>query len=100
MPETLRRRMSIATELATWSDAMPSLLRKVDVVLELPNLTATQRLDIELITARVGSVFMAIGVAVEADASCERLVATMDRLREEITAADATLDGLLRPLAS
>jgi hypothetical protein len=100
MAETMRRRISIAQELATWSDALPGLLRKLDVVLELPNLTATQRLDIDLIAARIGSVFVAIGLAVDADASCERLLATMDRLREEITAADATLDGLLKPLAS
>jgi hypothetical protein len=50
----MRRRISIAQELATWSDAMPGLLRKLDVVLELSNLTATQRLDIELITVRIG----------------------------------------------
>jgi hypothetical protein len=100
MAETMRRRISIAQEWATWSDALPGLLRKLDVVLELPNLTATQRLDIDLIAARIGSVFVAIGLAVDADASCERLLATMDRLREEITAADATLDGLLKPLAS
>jgi|HubBroStandDraft_2_1064218.scaffolds.fasta_scaffold2152553_1 hypothetical protein len=96
----MRRRISIAQELATWSDAMPGLLRKLDVVLELSNLTATQRLDIELITVRIGSVFVSIGVAVDADASCERLLAIVDRLRDEMAAADATLEGLLKPLAN
>jgi hypothetical protein len=40
----------------TWAGAMPGLLRKIDVVLELPYITETQTLDIELIAVRVGAV--------------------------------------------
>jgi uncharacterized membrane protein YczE len=59
---------------------VPRLLRKIDVVLELTYITETQTLDIELIAVRVGMVLMAIGEAVNADASCDRLTASMDRL--------------------
>jgi hypothetical protein len=100
MSENMRRRLSIAKELATWADAIPALLRKIDVVLELSYLTETQTLDIELISVRVGMVFMSIRKATDTDESYDRLIASTDRLREEIVAADAALDSLLKPSVS
>jgi hypothetical protein len=89
MLETLRRRWNIAKELATWSDALPHLLRKLDAALELASLTPTQRFDLELMVVRIEAVFRAIDAAVGADATYERSIATMDRLREEMTATAA-----------
>jgi len=97
MEENSRRQLSIARKLATWAAVIPGLLKKIDVVLELPHITEAQAFDIELIVVRIESVFMAIGEEVEADASYDRLIANIDRLGEEIKTADATLDQLLKP---
>jgi len=99
MGENERRRLSIAQELKRSADAIPRLLRKIDQVLELPDITRAQALDAELIAARIGMVFFAIKKAVVADAGYEQLVASTDRLREEITTANATLDGLIKLVA-
>jgi len=48
-PEIYSRRLSIARELTTWAGAMPRLIRRINEVLKLSDITETQAIDIELI---------------------------------------------------
>jgi hypothetical protein len=93
MEEATRRRK----ELMTWAYAAPRLIRRIDDVRCLPNVTASQALEVESISERIGILLRAIHEVVEADESDERLTASMDCLREKVTSADATLNRLLRP---
>jgi hypothetical protein len=94
MNETTRRQMSIAKELMTWVCAMPRLISRIDEVVCLPNITSGQKLEVELIRHRIEDLFRNLHASVEADEGCERLTASMDRIREEIAAADDKLDRL------
>jgi hypothetical protein len=94
--ENSRRQLSIAKGLATWAAAIPRLLRKIDVVLELSDITETQALAIEVIEERVGTVLRTIVDAVKTDASYDLLIAITDRLREEIMEGDLALDRMLQ----
>jgi hypothetical protein len=76
---------------------MPELIRRVDGALCLPHLAHAQRDNIASIGERIGLRFRAIQVAVDSDTSYEQLIASMDRLREEIATSDHTLDRLLLP---
>jgi hypothetical protein len=88
------RQLSIAKELIKWADAMPRLIERIDDVLKLPFISETQAVEIESIAERVETLFLGIREAVN-DHNYNRLVASVDRLREEIVAGDATLDRLL-----
>lgn len=96
MPETMRRRLSIARELMTWAEALPRLLARIDKVLKLPDITKAQTADIESIAELVGTVFLGIREAVDSD-DYDRMIASVDRLREEIARANEILDRLLKP---
>ena len=54
MEEANRRRLSIAKELMTWAYAAPRLIRRIDDVRCLPNVTASQPLEVESISERIG----------------------------------------------
>ena len=96
MDENQRRRLSIAKELMMWGNAVPHVLAKIDKVLKLREVSETQASDIESIAEIVGTVFLGIREAVDSD-DYDRLVAGVDRLREEIVTANAILDRLLKP---
>jgi phage terminase Nu1 subunit (DNA packaging protein) len=99
MDETRRRRLSIARELAAWVGAIPRLLRKIDEVLKLPHVTEAQAVDIDSIKELIRTLILSIREAVD-DEDLNRLSASIDRLREKISAADRTLDRLLKPKES
>jgi hypothetical protein len=97
MDETNRRQVSITRELMTWAYAMPRLIGRIDDVPCLPRITRSQMIEAESIRQRIRVVLSALHAAVEADEEFERLTANMDRLREEIAAADVTLDRICMP---
>jgi hypothetical protein len=78
---------------------MPSLIRRIDAALFLPDLTETQKLDLETMSDRIGIQLRSIQKVVNSDGSYERLLASMDRLREELATSETTLDRLLLPRA-
>jgi hypothetical protein len=94
MDESNRRRLSIARELMTWADALPRLLSKIDKVLKMSEVSEAQATEIASMTELVGSVFLGIREAVDSD-DYDRLLASVERLREEILTANAILDRLL-----
>ena len=96
MDRDQRRRSSIAKELMTWADALPRILAKIDDVLKLPDITVAQAKEIQSIADTVGAVFLGIREAARAD-DYDRLMAGVDRLREEIITADTILDRLIKP---
>ena len=59
------------------------------------HLTEAQKFDLETMSDRIGIRFRSIQKVIESDGSYERLLASTDRLREEIAASEATLDRLL-----
>jgi hypothetical protein len=81
----------------TWARAMPRLIRRIDSALCLQHLTEVQKFDLETTSDRIGIQFRAIQQVIEHDESYERLLASMERLRGEIAASEATLDRLLMP---
>jgi hypothetical protein len=93
--ETARRRLSISRELMTCAYITPRLIRRIDDGLCLPNVTPVRTIEVESIGQRIGVLLKSIHAAVEADHSYEQLSASLDRLREEIAAADLTLNQLL-----
>jgi hypothetical protein len=95
MDETTCRQLSISQELMICANATPRLIRRIDKVLCLPNVTPVQTVEVESIGQRIGVLLRSIHAAVEADHSYEQLAASLDRLREEIAAADVTLNRLL-----
>src|ERR1700728_1235045 len=95
MDETSRRRGSIASELMTWAYATPRLMRRIDSVVCLQEISPSPAREAESIGQRIALLSTAIHDPIEADGeSYERLTASMDRLREELSAADTTLDWL------
>jgi hypothetical protein len=93
--EYSQHRQSIVRELLTWAYATPRLIRRIDSALCLPHLTEAQKFDLETMSDRIGIRFRSIQKVIESDGSYERLLASTDRLREEIAASEATLDRLL-----
>lgn len=78
----------------TWADALPRLLSKIDKVLKMSEVSEAQATEIASMTELVGSVFLGIREAVDSD-DYDRLLASVERLREEILTANAILDRLL-----
>ena len=81
----------------TWSVALPSVLTKIDQVLKLRDVKETQAAEIESIAELSGPYSLGISEAAHAD-DYDRLIVSVDRLREEIVTADAILDDLLKPI--
>ena len=95
MDDARRQRLSLARELITWGKNLPRLIKRIDDALELPNLSLVQENDMQSMAEGLLYSFRAVGRIVQADDNYGHLVAATDRLREEITAAEATLHQLL-----
>ena len=91
--------MSIARELMSWGDALSSILAKIDELLKSPEITVAQATDVQTIADNVGIIMRGIGEAARTN-DYHRLDASVERLREEIVAAAATLERLLKPESS
>jgi hypothetical protein len=89
------RQLAIANDLIKWADAIPGLIARIDEVLKLPRLTEAQTLEIEAIAERIEALFRGIREAVN-DRNYDRVTACIDRLRDEITAGDATLERFVQ----
>jgi hypothetical protein len=96
MDEERERRISIARELATWAGVIPRLLHKMDEILRLPHVSEDQALAIEQITNKIGILYRSLRQAHE-KGEYQRMIASSDRLREEIQAANGALDQMLAP---
>ena len=92
MDETTRRRLSISREMTTWAYITPRLIRRIDDALCLPNVTPVQTVEVESIGQRIGVLLRSIHAAVASDHGYEHLSASLDHLREEIAAANVTLN--------
>lgn len=88
-----------AKELFDRAEEIPRLMRRIDGTLKLPNLTEAQTRDIELIPQRIGGYLKAISETAIAEGNGvlrdQQLVASTERLREEIAKANGILDELL-----
>jgi len=88
-----------AKELFGRAEEISKLIRRIDETLKLPNLTEAQTRQIELIHQRIGGSLNAIREAAIAGENGvvrdQRLVASTERLREEIAKANGILDELL-----
>jgi len=90
-----------AKELFERAEGIPRLIRRIDETLKLPNLTEAQTRDIELIPQRIASSVKAIREAALVEGNSiqeQKLVASIERLREEIAIANGILDELLRAI--
>ena len=95
MEENEQRRT--AKELFERAEGISRLIRRVHETLKLPNLTEAQTRDIELIPQRIASSMKAIRetALVEGNSIQEqKLVASIERLQEEIAKANGILDEL------
>jgi hypothetical protein len=88
-----------AKELFERAEEISRLIRRIDETLKLPNLTEAQTRQIELIPQRIGGSMKAIREAAIAEGNGvlrdQQLVASTERLREEIAKANGILDELL-----
>jgi|SRR6267378_6861364 hypothetical protein len=99
MDENEQRRT--AKELFERAEGISRLIRRVHETLKLPNLTEAQTGDIELIPQRIASSMKAIREAALVEGNSiqeQKLVASIERLREEIAIANGILDELLRAI--
>ena len=86
-----------ATELFERAEGISRLIRRIDETLKLPNLTEAQTRDIELIPQRIANSMKAIREAALVEGNSiqeQKLVASIERLREEIAIANGILDEL------
>jgi hypothetical protein len=100
MDEDRCRRSFIARELRTLACRMPRLIRRIDDVLRLPQITDAQTIAIELLPERISIGLRVIQAAINADEDCDRLIASMDRLRENFLEGEAAIDRLLKQTVS
>jgi hypothetical protein len=88
-----------AKELFERAEEISRLIRRIDETLKLPKLTEAQTRQIELIPQRIGRSLKAIRDAALAEGNGvlrdSQLVASTERLREEIAKANGILDELL-----
>jgi hypothetical protein len=100
MDENEQRRT--AKELFERAEEIPRLIRRIDETSKLPNLTEPQTRDIELIPQRISSSIKAIREAALVEGTRtireQKLVASIERLREEIAIANGILDELLKAI--
>jgi len=95
MEENEQRRT--AKELFERAEGISRLIRRVHETLKLPNLTEAQTRDIELIPQRIASSMKAIREAALVEGNSiqeQKLVASIERLQEEIAKANGILDEL------
>src|ERR1700675_3509476 len=85
-----------AKELFERAEGISRLIRRIDETLKLPNLTEAQTRDIESIPRRIGDSIKAIREAAIAEGNeilrDQQLVASTERLGEEIAKANGILD--------
>lgn len=97
MEENEQRRT--AKELFERAEEISRLIRRIDETLKMPNLTEAQTRDIELISRRIGVSVQAIREAAIAEGNGllhdQQLVASTERLQEELAKANEILDELL-----
>jgi hypothetical protein len=88
-----------AKELFERAEEISRLIRRINETLKLPKLTEPQTRQIELIPQRIGRSLKAIRDAALAEGNGvlrdSQLVASTERLREEIAKANGILDELL-----
>ena len=99
MDENEQRRT--AKELFERAEGISRLIGRVHETLKLPNLTEAQTRDIELIAQRIGSSMKAIREAALVEGNSiqeQKLVASIERLREEIAIANGILEELLKAI--
>jgi hypothetical protein len=97
MNATRQRRALLAEDLLTSAGAVPHLLRGIAEVLRQPQLTATHALEVESIAERIELLFLSIkeaGICNHQD----RLIASVERLREEIAEGEAVLDRVFKAI--
>jgi len=90
-----------AKELFERAEGISRLIRRVHETLKLPNLTEAQTRDIVLIPQRIASSVKAIREAALVEGNSiqeQKLVASIERLREEIAIANGILDELLKAI--
>ena len=87
-----------AKELFEHAEGISRLIRRIDETLKLPNLTEAQTRDVELIPQRIGCSIQAIREAAIAEGDRvlrdQQLIASTERLQEEIAIANGILDEL------
>jgi hypothetical protein len=91
---------SIALELENSTAELPRLIRRVDEVLASEDITDSQALKAESIIERIETMLRDIQATINSDENEERLRASADQLREELAAADETVDELLKRIAT
>jgi hypothetical protein len=91
---------SIASELETSIAELPRLIRRVDEVLAAEHITDSREFEAESILERIEIVLRDIQTTIDSEENKERLRASADLLREEIAAADETIDELLKRIAT
>ena len=92
------QRLKIARQVAAWGTELPALRVRIAGALAKPGVPGRLKIELEVMARRITMLFNAIGEMPgpdEADAILyDRLIKRMDRLRELIAAANATLDGI------
>ena len=100
MDESKHRRLSIANEIATWGIELPALLARILVAAKRADLPGRQKLQLEIIARRINMQFNGIGQTPPSEADdgalLEQLIQETEMLRELITVANVTLDGLAK----
>jgi hypothetical protein len=93
-------RLEITKDWLTCAEQVQRLLERINVVLKLPQLTESERFELEATARTIQQLYTAIGRAFassEDDRTLdEQLTAGAKRLREEIRTADGILNRLLR----
>src|SRR5882672_5210428 len=91
-------RLKIARQVAAWDTELPALRVRIAGALAKLSVPGRLKIELEVMARRITMLFNAIGEMPgpdEAEAILyNRLIKRMDRLRELITAANATLDGI------
>ncbi len=97
MDETSRR-LQIASDLFGWVAGIPRLLVRIGEVSEMPSLTEAQKLDLDMMAKRITDLYARVSDMADAEEDdkvlYEKLIASTDRLREEIAIANVILDKL------
>jgi hypothetical protein len=101
MDESKHRKLSIWNEIATWGTELPALLARILVAAKRADLPGRQKLQLEIIARRINMLFNGIGQTPPSEADdgalLEQLIQDTEMLRELITVANVTLDGLAKP---
>ncbi len=74
--------------------AIPRLNRRINETLRLPNVTAAETAEIDLIKGRIEVLIAAVQESFDAHDGYIQLIKSIDRLCEQIAEADSSLDRL------